>query len=68
MRRWYYVAPVADLPEIRKEYPVAGGVPRLSVDGSMALVRLSKEVDGALSDELVKLLMENDAWRRDDDV
>lgn len=60
--RWYWVDYTSRLDEVRATLPVADGEPRYSTSGLKFVVRLTAEVDGALTHAEAVSRMASPAW------
>ena len=65
IERWYMIVGIGDLDEWLARADCVTGTARTSVDGSLAIVKLSAQADGSLTHAQARALVVTEPWQED---
>mgnify|MGYP003662224807 CR=1 FL=1 len=68
IERWYMIVGIGDLDEWLARADCVTQTARTSLDGSLAIVKLSAQADGSLTHAQALALVQTDAWQGDSEA
>ena len=66
-KRWYMVVSIGDLDEWLARADCVTETARTSLDGSLAIVKLSAQADGSMTHAQALALVQTDDWQASDE-